>query len=552
VINNTPTYSYHPGGGSSVGPLNANTVPFTVTQGPGVTLTGQTIASATQGSTVVFTNTVSNTGNGTDSFDITVTNVSFPAGTTFGLYQSDANTPLVDSNGNGTPDTGPLNAGQSYAVIVKAVLPTGSVGNNYTATVTATSRADAATTASANDVLTSVTANTVDLSNGASGGAGPGPEGTPVVVNSVNPGVTTRFTLYATNTSGVADTYNLSYSTNAGFSTTTLPAGWTVVFRDANEAIITGTGILQAGANKLLYADVTVPAGYPPGTLSLYFRVVSPTSGATDRLHDAVTVNTVRGLSLSPNNSGQVFPGGVVTYSHLLVNNGNVLEGDGTNSSVALTLVNSQPGWSAVVYFDANNNGIVDGGDTIVTNLAFVSAGGVGVAPAETLRLLVQVFAPPGSPLGAANVATLTATTANGSYSTPVPPAVSVADSSTVISGDLRLVKEQGLDSDNDGSPEGGYSTADITAGAVPGKAIRYRITVTNIGSAPATSVRVFDTTPTYTTYTATGPAAVTGGSVHTVTTVPNDGEAGPLEFNVGTLNPGESAVITFGVRINL
>src|SRR5262249_27392600 len=43
VINNTPTYSYDPGTGTPVGPFSGNTVPFTVTQSTGVTLTGQTI-----------------------------------------------------------------------------------------------------------------------------------------------------------------------------------------------------------------------------------------------------------------------------------------------------------------------------------------------------------------------------------------------------------------------------------------------------------------------------------------------------------------------------
>jgi uncharacterized repeat protein (TIGR01451 family) len=227
-INNTVSYSYDPGTGSTVGPLNANTPEFNVTQSTGVTLSGQTIASATQGSTVAFTNVVQNTGNGTDTFDITLVSSNFPAGTTFTLYQSDGNTPLVDVNGNGIPDTGPLTTNQTYNVIVKAVLPTDSSGNNvnYTVTITATSKTSPSSTATANDVLTSVVGNTVDLTNGASGGAGAGPEASPVVATAANPNTTTRFTMIVTNTSGVADSYNLAASTNSGFSTTTFrPAG---------------------------------------------------------------------------------------------------------------------------------------------------------------------------------------------------------------------------------------------------------------------------------------------------------------------------------------
>ena len=189
---------------------------------------------------------------GTDTFDITLVSSNFPAGTTFTLYQSDGNTPLVDVNGNGIPDTGPLTTNQTYNVIVKAVLPTDSSGNNvnYTVTITATSKTSPSSTATANDVLTSVVGNTVDLTNGASGGAGAGPEASPVVATAANPNTTTRFTMIVTNTSGVADSYNLAASTNSGFSTTTFPTGWSVVFRDTAEAIITSTGVLTAGGKK--------------------------------------------------------------------------------------------------------------------------------------------------------------------------------------------------------------------------------------------------------------------------------------------------------------
>src|SRR5262249_15652311 len=157
------------------------------------------------------------------------------------------------------PDTGPVQTNATYNVIVRAVLPTGVSGNNvnYTAIITATSTYSSSTTDSANDVLTSVTMSTVDLSNGSSGGAGTGPEAPAVIPNSANPGVTPRFTLYVTNTSGVADTYNLAASTNSAFSTLNLPGGWSVVFRDTSEAIITSTGVLNAGSNKTVYADVS-------------------------------------------------------------------------------------------------------------------------------------------------------------------------------------------------------------------------------------------------------------------------------------------------------
>jgi trimeric autotransporter adhesin len=67
VLNNTASLGYNDGV-SNIGPVPSNTFAFTVSA---VTMTGQTVASAAQGSTVAFTNIVRNNGNATDSFDIT-------------------------------------------------------------------------------------------------------------------------------------------------------------------------------------------------------------------------------------------------------------------------------------------------------------------------------------------------------------------------------------------------------------------------------------------------------------------------------------------------
>jgi len=93
VLNNTATYSYNNGAGTTV-PGSSNTVPFTVRQGASLTLSGQTVAGpAAPGAMVTFTNTLTNTGNATDSFNITTGASTFPAGTTFQLFKSDGVTP---------------------------------------------------------------------------------------------------------------------------------------------------------------------------------------------------------------------------------------------------------------------------------------------------------------------------------------------------------------------------------------------------------------------------------------------------------------------------
>jgi uncharacterized repeat protein (TIGR01451 family) len=560
VIPNTAYFSYDPGTGTPTGQFPTNTTTFQVTQGAAVTISGATVPNAVQGATVSFTNVVTNTGNGPDSFDITVSNITFPAGTTFQLFKSDGATPLVDTNGNSTPDTGTLPTNGTYSVIVQAILPPSSAGTNvnYTANVVATSQASTSANANANDILTTVTSSTADLTDTrsmaggatAADGLGPGPEASAVRTHSVNGGAVTRFVLFINNTSGASDSYALSASTTATFASG-LPTGWGVVFTDVNGTVLTNSGVIPAGANKQINADVSVPNGSAPGPTDIYFRALSPVTGSTDRLHDAVNVAPVRGISIVPNNSGQVVAGSTIVFSHTITNTGNTLEGDGVVSSVALTLTNSLPGWTAVAYYDANGNGVIDPSETPVSNLSFVSNGAAGLAPGESVRVLVKVSAPPGAPAGASDTVTLTATTTNGSYTATVPAVATATDSAAIVASDLQILKEQALDANLDGNPDTAYSVADLTTGALPGRCIRYRITVRNNGAAAVDSVKVFDSTPAFTTYFATNPASVVGGSAPSVVTVPSNGSTGSLQWNVGTLNPGEQAIITFGVKID-
>jgi len=560
-LNNTATTSYNNGATTVTGA--SNTVPFAVTQTAAVTMTGQTVAGpAAPGSTTSFTNAVTNTGNGTDSFNITLSAGNFPAGTAFQLFKSDGLTPLVDTNGDGTIDTGPMAPGATYNVILKATLPPSAtnVGAPFSVSKTATSVFDPSKSATATDTLSAIASAASDLTNNlptAPGvpGAGAGPEGAAQVSNPVNPGNTTVFTLVANNTGPSPDSYNLGASTVSNFSSQTLPAGWTVTFKSdggagncsTTGATITNTGAVAAGASATVCAVVSVPAGYAAGSSDLYFRTLSPTSGASDFLHDAVTVNAVRTISITPNGAGQTYPGGSYVYSHALTNNGNVNEGNGALSAVAVGTANNQPGWTATTYFDANSNGVLDATDPQVAgNLNAVTALGAGLAPGQAITLFAKVIAPSGAVPGAVNATTVTLTTTNGSYTTTVPAPAVVTDSTTVIAGNLNLSKAQSLDTACAG-PNGltAYSLGNLSG--KPGECVLYQITVTNVGSANATSVVLSDATPSYTvlsTAPATSAGTIAAGS-------PVVGASGTISANVGTLTPGQSAVLTFGVKIN-
>lgn len=554
---NTAAFTYNDGA-STIGPANTNSVQFVVAQSAGVLMNGDTSNNIVQGGTVTFIDLLTNTGSGVDSFDIAIGSSTFPVGTTFTLYQADGVTPLLDSNGNGIPDTGPINANGTRNVVVKATLPPGSTGGNFTVQVVAVSKLDPTKTASANNTLNTVTTSTVDMTNNAASGVGalgvgPGPEGAPAVTNTVAAGATTRFTLYVSNTSGVADTYNLQASTDISFGGLNLPAGWTVVFKDSNDVVITNTGVINAGANRQVYADVTVPPNTLANTVDVYFRALSPTSGAADRLHDAILVAAARTIVLAPNHSGQAAVGGTSVYTHVIANNGNVLEGDGVLSQVTLSTTDSVNGFTSTVYWDQNNNGVLDPTDPAITSLAQLVGGtngastAAGLSPGEQATLFVKVDAAPGAPVGAVDTSTLTATTVGVVSATPAPLPVSVTNSTTIIAGDLQLQKLQALDANCDGIADTAFSAANISTGAIPGACVRYQVTATNIGSANVTTVVISDATPAHTTYHATVGAATTVGSV----AAPGAGTTGTVQATVGTLTPNQTAVLTFGVRID-
>lgn len=561
VLPNTAALSYNDGSGTTVNG-NSNRVDFTVTASAGVVLsdTGSTTDNdgaandvvqqgpVTQGSIVSFDNRLTNTGNTTNTYNLTVSNASFPAGTTFQLFRADGVTPLTDSNGDGIVDSGPLAAGATISVFVKATLPAGATGAGpFNVTVTATSVTNPAITDPTTDRLTAITANTVDLTNNSAGagapGAGIGPEAAPVTTVTATPGTTATFTLFVNNTSSVPDAYNLSASTDPTFAAISLPAGWTVTFRNAANGVITNTGTIAAGGNLQVTAQVFIPARNAPVPApgqSIYFRVVSPASGALDRKNDAVIVSPVRDLAITPNGANQGFPGGSVVYSHTLTINSNVAE-----TAAALSTTNSDGAYTSVIYYDANGNGQIDPTDPQVTDLSQIDAlvPGTGLAPGTSYPLLVQVFVPAGANPGATDTTTVTVATLTGET---VVSNNSATDVTTVVTGEIRLLKTQAVDPTCAGTP-GAYTSTATTA--APGACVAYQIVATNAGSTPVTALVISDATPSLTTYNTCGGACAATSTSGTVT-APTNGAAGTVTNTVGPLAPGGTVTLKFTVRI--
>ena len=618
ILTNTANYIYN-NGTAPVPTQPTNSVDFTVTQSASVaandsaalsTLIGDdnivAVATAGQGTTVSFDNYIWNNGNGTDRFNITYANLTpgsggFPAGTSFQLFQADGVNVLQDTNSDGIPDTGALAPGASYKVVLKATLPADATNLTapFTVVKTATSVVDPTKTDFVLDRLLDVTSNVVDLSNnttaGQSGlGAGAGnTAGTPTNggaawdINAINPGTSTTFTLLIENKVGAADNYNLSADSDSGFSPLNLPAGWTVTFRNdasglaadcsTTGATITNTGTINAGASKLVCAVVSVPTTQVPVTAQpIYFQALSPVTGAGDTKLDAVTVNTYRNIQMTSDNTGQVFPGGTVVYTHIITNNGNVTEGS-ASGELSFTGVNTlaATGFTTTFYLDVNNDNDRSGDPVIgtttgVNDFAFLSTGTTGyanalagLAPGESIRIFTVVFAPASATPGTTDAATITAVV-SGSINTIAAPTSPVnTDTTNVIGGQIRLVKSQSLDADCIGGSDSG-TFAGATINALPGACIVYRILAINEGVSPVTGVVINDATPGFTTMFAT-PAPVVntvtldvGGNIVTTTptatvvTYPTVSPfTGAIQTTIGGMNGGAAKTLEFSVKID-
>lgn len=511
-----------------------------------------TVYTAVAGSSITFTpNVIWNTGNSTDTFNIVLADAGagfgFPTGTVYSAFRADGTTPLTDSNGDGVVDTGPVAAGANVTIVVRAAVPAnacatvtcGTSAANMTVHVTARSVGDPSVSNKVYDRLAAagLTAPSVTLLNSAPTTAWLGGTNPAIVTTAVNAGATVSFDLVVRNAAAngsPADSYDLQASaTNFASGSVPLP-GWTVTFRagqcSANGTVITNTGSILATNSVNVCAVVTTVTASTAATYDVYLRAVSPNSAASATMRNAVTINTSTGLTLTPAGTGQLAAGGSIVYAHLLTNTGTVsCPAPGFTVSQSL----SAQGWTAVVYDDVNGNGELDSSDTVVTSP--LSALGVG----SSRRLLVRVFAPGGAAVGATDVLTFTVTDATCGTA-------SLTDRTSVMSGQLRLVKTQALDAACDGTADDTLSVSQVNAR--PGQCVVYTVVATNLGAAAVTLVSITDATPPFTTLRSGSTPTCSAGTMAS----PGGGSAGTVACNsIASIAAGASVTLVFHVRID-
>lgn len=515
--------------------------------------------SVDQGSTVDILNRYVNQSTITDNYNISFSGSTFPSGTQVLFYQT---------NGSGVA-TSPYAAntitgiapGDTIEVITRITLPIGATGGPFYLDKTITSQTDGSAYATIRDSLAGVFPASVDLTNngdistGVGVGVTPNGEATAQTTKSTLPANTVVFDLYVNNTSAISDNYILTYSKDNPFTAGTKPTGWTVVFKDPNNAnnVITTTGSIASGSSKHVQAYVTVPAGYVVGTNAIYFKVASSTTGAADVKHDAVQVLQKQDISLTVSQQSTIFPGGSKTFVHTFTVNSNVVENDGVNSKFEVSLSNSTSGFTSLVYLDNNNNGTIDAADSLITS----ASGGAQEFPSNittlgygsTLHLIVKVTAPSGATVGSNNTTTLTVDDVVGT----ALPTLTNMDQVTVQTGVLTIDKTQTSD-----SLTVPYAITQLSS--APGDIVYYKLVVYNNGSGSITDIDIIDSTPSYTKqvdaasleYSASDFAGTTGDMPPYVVSEPGNGGSGSITVHIDKLDASDDNVaIYFKVKIN-
>ncbi|RLL39207.1 isopeptide-forming domain-containing fimbrial protein [Acinetobacter cumulans] len=550
VVNVAPVYAVKMNGSASNVSDNTNTI---------------TASAVPQGGELKFTNYVWNIGNTTDRFNLTLTNSTFPAGSQIELYRADGVTPLLDSNGDGIPDTGLLAANTNIPVVVKVRFPssyTVTTNTVFEVTPQAQSVGDGGKTSTIKDqgTLTPVS-QLVDLTNADNTGLGNGAVDNSgaawktITVKSSDNAVTggqVIFPLTVKHT-GVGTEYLLSANASSDFSSLTLPAGVNRVrfYASTNGTNCSGLGneigktiYLNNAETQLVCAVVEVDKVNKDVTVPIYFRVISTSfvgtnNPAQDMIKNAVTiqsVNSVPQLEFTPDLHAQVAPLGTVVYRHLLTNPA----ATDFTGSYGFIINNSESSFNSVLFLDVDGDGKFSSGDLNIRTLADLPGG--KVAAHEQIQLLLQVTNVANNNLNQTNITIVSLTDSSNQVF------ASITDVTTVKQSQLTLTKLQARDFDCNGTADESYTTNSLNIGKQgngQGQCVLYKVILTNTSATAMSTAFTFrDMTPAYTVLSQSPICTSCSGM-----TAPTVGNAGAVSGTLNSVAANQSYEFNFGVR---
>lgn len=541
-----------------------------------------------EGAAAAFNLVIENTGSATDLFELNTAalapaNLSpdaqdFPAGTVFRFTRGDGATPLLDSDGDGWVEIGPLAPGGSENIRVYAIMPFNAAGAPYEAEVSVRADAEESVADTAAIRLETTVEATLDL-------AGPDDPAYPddgsvnedpaaielAGAATVAPGGAHVFPLLVANEGGATESYLLDAAADIAMATP-LPAGWGLWFEYNGVSNISAVGPAVVGAAPTAFNTiVSVPDGTAPGTYDIYVRAQSSLSGASDIVHLTVTVGADRMVTFAPNSTGSIAPCGVKRYVHRIANTG-------TTPETLRVVVVSQTALTSGLHWPVSASGgqadvFAPEADIAASGFVMIydaSAGGwvstpltapsgaapfdVTLDPGDWTEVTAVVSASCGTAETVRDVLTINMTTVSGL-------SASVVDVTTVSVSQLTLVKTGAVSANCAlGPTSGGLVFATGGVSAAPGDCVVWRVTATNQGLRTVCSVNISDTAPPFTLLQ---PGAVVVGepAPGTGSCVENDPSVSCMIGNSiditgdglpepHCLRAGESAEARFSVRI--
>ncbi len=532
AITNFATGEYRDANGNELPNVTSNTVTTIVSQVAGVDISpASTSSNVILYGTVSFGLQITNTGNGTDTFDLTKVSVETGGGdNTVEMYHDANSNGVVDAGETTVTVTDALAADATYDLVIKVTNVSGDDGSYCTTTVTATSQFNSGIS-DASTIISTVSASVLDV--------------TMTVDNaSPKPGDIVTYTIYGEN-NGSATAKHVVITSPIPTNTTYVPGSMAIMSvgrTDADDGDSSDYNVSTSGAVTFTWGDapggasgnltyqVQVNDGVPLGTIVNASATINynnpldqPQQPVSANANAAkLTISQLYAVSVGVDQSTIGDPSDLVYYTTTVTNDGNGPD------IFTISYTNAMTTWE--FYFDHNADGVINNGDVLITDSNLDGKLDIGTLVQNEVVYII-------------GKATIPAGESDGYTSNMVMTATSVGDETISDSGTLTVTVTAPVLSLS--------KTVSPTGNQPPGTTLTYTCTVTNSGSGVATIVVISDDVPANTTYEA-GTMQI-GASVKTDV---SDGDGAThsgnsVIFEIPQLGPGGSTTVSFQTTIN-